>query len=820
MRCRFMSMKKRFIIIFLFFALVPSLVIGTFSYYYVTNRLTKITGEATAELAASNRDNLQNILNDQKEALVSLSISPLVEEILTASNERTIAREDAEYQRLYPLLVKKANKSSICQKISIFDINNKVVVSSDETCLGIIQNELAEMQLTEDESYVTANLSHPDSNAYYHIDIIRPYYKDSALLGYVVSTIDTSYFDNMMNSSHLGDNCSIMLSDASGTILYHTNNQFIGKNIDSNIFSQLETELISSQNGFFTSDSENIDSILGYGVIDDLNWIIITQQQMSKIHSFSDAILTAMASCIFVTIALSLAIGILCYKVLTNPITKLKSAMKELSNGNFEVQCETTAFEFTDLYKSFNKMAQILKTTFEDFHSMQELLAANEKEIRANYNNIEFLAYHDPLTKLPNRLSFYEKTEDIFNNGNAQGLIHAVLFIDMDNFKTVNDTLGHDYGDELLRQASERFRSIVTSPQDSISRVGGDEFLIFKYDTTKAMTEQLAKAILDAFVPPFHIQDETISIGLSIGIAFYPEHGTSQSVLVKNADIAMYHSKENGKNCYSFFEPSMELEINRTADITDALKTAIENQNIYLMYQPQIDTVTHEIIGFEALMRIKNDKLGLISPSEFIPIAEETGLIVELGYWTLEEACRFTKSLEEHGHIGITVSVNVSPIQLNQDGFTAKVKEILEKTGLSPQFLKLEITESCLIASLENTINIIKELQAIGIGFSLDDFGTGYSSLKYLSNLPINTLKIDKSFVDDICSNGKNSSVTQSIINLAHDLQIEVIAEGVEVKEQFERLEKEQCDSIQGYLFSKPLLPETLKSLLGTPLKY
>lgn len=814
-----MSMKKRIIFILLFFAIMPSFAIGIFSYRFVSNRLLEIAGNEAYSLAVSNTETLQNILENQKDSLSSLTASPLVEEVLEAARSHTISRNDGEYQRMYPLLVKKANKSSICQKISIYDTDNKVVVSSDESCLGITQSELSGLRLTEGDFFVTSSLSHPDSSAYYQIDIICPYYKDSTLLGYIISTIDTSYFDNMLEAAHLGDNRTILLADSEGHILYHTTSQFIGKTMDSDTLSQLNSSIEAAGNGYFPVSYGDNDYILGYGTITDLGWLILTSQKLEPLLSLSDSILIASAACIIVMSVLSIVIGAFFYRILTSPISKLKAAMKEVSNGNFDVQCETTASEFTDLYKSFNKMTQIFKTTYEDLHSMQELLTANEKEIRSNYNNIEFLAYHDPLTKLPNRLSFYEKTEAVFNSENSQGLIHAVLFIDMDNFKIINDTLGHDYGDELLRQASDRFNFLITSSQDSISRVGGDEFLFFKYNTTKAETERLAKAILDAFAPPFHIQGEIISVSLSVGIALYPEHGTSQSVLVKNADIAMYHSKEKGKNRYSFFEPSMEMEINRTADITEALKAAIEKQNIYLMYQPQIDTDTHKIIGFEALMRIKDDKLGLLSPSEFIPVAEKTGLIIKLGYWALEEACRFTKSLEECGYT-LYVSVNVSPIQLGQPDFTEKVKSILEKTGLSPQFLKLEITESCLISSLEDTMRIIHELQQLGVGFSLDDFGTGYSSLNYLSTLPINTLKIDKSFVDNICSNGKNSSVTQSIINLAHDLQIEVIAEGVEVKEQFEQLENEQCDSIQGYLFSKPLLPETLKSLLGTPLNY
>lgn len=320
--------------------------------------------------------------------------------------------------------------------------------------------------------------------------------------------------------------------------------------------------------------------------------------------------------------------------------------------------------------------------------------------------------------------------------------------------------------------------------------------------------------MLNSFKSPFLLKGELTYVSISIGIALYPKNGTSTNTLIKNADIAMYKSKETGKNKYSLFDQTMENELYRNTQILDALRGVIKNKEIYVRYQPQVNIVTGKIIGFEALMRINNAKLGNLSPTEFIPIAEESGLIIELGEWILHEACMFTHSLHEMNLPNYIISVNISSIQMNRPNFIHMIDRILKDTKLSPECLELEITESTIVSSIKGTIDLLKNLNQLGVRISLDDFGTGYSSLNYLTNMPINTLKIDKSFIDNINSNCKDSFIAETIIQLAHNIDLNVIAEGVEYTEQLDILKNKNCDVMQGYLFSKPLLPEELLTLL------
>jgi EAL domain-containing protein (putative c-di-GMP-specific phosphodiesterase class I) len=303
---------------------------------------------------------------------------------------------------------------------------------------------------------------------------------------------------------------------------------------------------------------------------------------------------------------------------------------------------------------------------------------------------------------------------------------------------------------------------------------------------------------------------------MSIGISLYPKNGLTYQSLIKNADIAMYKSKDTGKSRYTLFDKSMEDELNRNALILEVLRHAIDANEIYVNYQPQISTNNDKMVGFEALMRIQSKKMGQLSPKEFIPIAEESSQIVELGEWILREACTFNKSLESMGYNDLIVSVNISSVQMKRTGFIDMVGSILEETGLNPNRLELEITESIIVSSISDVSSLLKGLQDIGVRISLDDFGTGYSSLNYLTNMPINTLKIDKTFVDNISISKKDSCIADAIISLAHSIDLEVIAEGVESPEQLKVLRNKKCDIIQGYIFSKPLLPSALITLLET----
>ena len=488
--------------------------------------------------------------------------------------------------------------------------------------------------------------------------------------------------------------------------------------------------------------------------------------------------------------------------------------MLQASQGDLTVLCEIESQdEFGELSAHFNNMMQIISNNYIELNETKEQLEKSQEELTENYTQIEKLAYTDTLTGLANRVSFMTQAHDIFHKSGSFDN-RAIFFIDLDNFKNVNDTLGHDYGDLLLQQIADKLNSYM-SEDDILARTGGDEFLVLKnqWHSTDEL-DQFATDLITIVNHPFDLDGEVVHVSMSVGVAVFPQNGLTVNELIKNADIAMYSAKSAGKSGYCFFNSSMEDDVNHKNDIEDVLRNAIQNREVYLVYQPQCDIETGRITGCEALMRIRNGYLGQISPVEFIPIAEETGIIHELGAWALEHACGFNKQLQDAGYEPVTMSVNVSIVQFKDPGFIPRLKTILEKTKLSPEYLEIEVTESILMQSLEYNITILQELRDMGIRIALDDFGTGYSSFNYLTQMPITTLKMDKSFIDNISTNSKDCYIAETIISLAHKLGISVVAEGVETSDQLQILKENSCDILQGYLFSRPVPDEHYRSLL------
>ncbi|MBB6215933.1 diguanylate cyclase (GGDEF)-like protein/PAS domain S-box-containing protein [Anaerosolibacter carboniphilus] len=439
---------------------------------------------------------------------------------------------------------------------------------------------------------------------------------------------------------------------------------------------------------------------------------------------------------------------------------------------------------------------------------------ANIHEKRIQEERIKELAFYDTLTNLPNRASLNQKLSSILCESKEQDTKTAILFIDIDNFKIINDAFGHTFGDILLMSLGERLQE-KTAPNVYIGRLGGDEFLIL-YENVKHkdQIEGFIKNVIKCFEKEFVIDQKKFHITSSIGVAIYPEDGTSLDDLLKNADTAMYRAKQEGKNCYRFFEPSMNEDLEEKLLLQNGLRYALERNEFTLYYQPEIETGSGNIYGFEALIRWISPEHGFIQPLKFIEILEETGLIADVGKWVIKEACEFAKEINSNGKTEVIVSVNVSPIQLTHSDFVDSVKQIIKVSGVSPRLIGFEITETALMESFSQNIEKLYELKELGIRIILDDFGTGYSSLNYLRKLPISILKIDKSFVDDLM-NEEGSPLTASIVSLAHSIGLRVVAEGVETATQFEILKKYHCDLIQGYLISKPVPKEETKKFLN-----
>ena len=816
-----MSIKKSLRILLIVSSMIPVILVSVIAHGLLTNNLVKLNTRSILRLTETSRQGLEAILETQS---TEVSLLALQEDLVNAVNLSNI-NQSFSTLTVNELLQKRRNTYKNCERISLYNIRNEIIASSDPSVIG--ENTRSELSLT----YMLATKSISLA-----IDGIRPMIKDGKVIysveigapiidsengtiqGYIISTINAAYFKKYLSSITIGDSGFCILLDKEGSVIYHPNTSLIGSEHNSlklsTLVDQYNTGSIMS-NGTFEYFYENTNQIYGYSILPGLNWVLLVKQDIADIQSVTTVILTVLI--IICTILLFATIMFANYlaRYFSEPIIALRDAMRIASDGNLTVQSNIKAKnELGELSKNFNKMLHIIKTNYEDLESMHEELLSNEEQLRSNYDHIEFLAYHDTLTNLPNKLAFLDYANAVLSNTEDGDQIHAVYFVDLDNFKTVNDTLGHEYGDALLVKTAQLLSSIIGN-NGMLARAGGDEFLLFKEAiSSKVEAVDFASRILESFRNPLELDGEIVYVSMSIGISIYPENGLSPKILIKNSDIAMYKSKDTGKNKFTLFDSKMEEELNRNTMILEVLRNSIENQDIYLHYQPLIELETNNVIGFEALMRIHNERFGHLSPSEFIPIAEESGLITDLSSWLIREACHFNKELITLGHSPRAVSVNISSVQINRPGFISMLSSILEETQLPPEYLELEITESTLVSSITDATQLLYNLQELGVKISLDDFGTGYSSLNYLTKMPINTLKIDKSFIDNICTSEKDAQIAESIIQLAHSLDIRVVAEGVESEEQLAILRGKHCDVIQGYIYSPPLHPEQFLEII------
>jgi len=513
------------------------------------------------------------------------------------------------------------------------------------------------------------------------------------------------------------------------------------------------------------------------------------------------------------------------------PSNLYKEALQHLNDGvliissNGEIRFANTTFLKMSGFlkkrvvgKNFNKLLNLCAKPTENWQGVVDIngetFVVLINPIKNNFGKVTnaivtFSSFHknglDPLTKLPNRYLLQKKLKEILHISKKNDKRFAVLYIDLDRFKFVNDTLGHSYGDLLLQQASQRLKKQIAN-EHILARMGGDEFVCILQDLqNETEAEHIAQMIISDFSKPFVLCEIEIHISASIGISLFPFDGDDEEVLLTNADSAMYRAKKKGRNQYE----KAKVEVNAGAferlSIENYLRKALENDDFSLHFQQQLDIKSEKIIGFEALLRWYHPDLGNIPPSDFIPIAEDTGLILPIGDWVLRQACLQVKEWEKVGFHSLRVAVNLSAQQFLQRNMVEKIKEVIKETSIRPQNLELEITERVVIHDIDSALSVLKQLKDIGVHISIDDFGTGYSSLNYLKRLPIHTLKIDRSFIFDIDTNPSSKALTSAITSMAHDLNLNVIAEGVETYDQLSYVKKSACDAIQGFYFSKPL---------------
>jgi diguanylate cyclase (GGDEF)-like protein/PAS domain S-box-containing protein len=478
-----------------------------------------------------------------------------------------------------------------------------------------------------------------------------------------------------------------------------------------------------------------------------------------------------------------------------------------IRGAEIEVRCRDGAHKWV--------LANIRATRNADGVVVHDGTVEDITERKAAQQQVNYLAYYDALTGLPNRMLLRDRLNTAVAAASRRGCGAALLFLDLDRFKIINDSLGHSVGDLLLQQVANRLKNEIRQ-EDTVARVGGDEFLIVL--TSAESVDQvmgIATRIVESITGEFAIQGHSLNITCSLGISMFPEHGQDGETLIKNADAAMYSAKEQGCNAFCFFTDEMNTLVIERLSIESGLRLAIDREEFFLVYQPQFSIASGRITGFEALIRWQHPERGLVMPDKFIRVAESSGLINPIGEWVLRTACSQMKRWQDEGLTMVPVAVNVSAVQFRQEGFRELIRRVLQETGLDPQWLELELTESLLLSNENVMFEVFQDLKTMGLKLVIDDFGTGYSSLSYLRQFPVTKLKIDRSFIRDIAINPDDAAITAAIISMAKSLNLKVIAEGVEDEAQLSFLREHECDECQGYYFSRPLSVQDAANRLG-----
>ena len=615
------------------------------------------------------------------------------------------------------------------------------------------------------------------------------------LRGYLVITMELDFMAEQMAASQIGKNGHTLIVNNSGKIIFHQDPMQVGQYIQAKLLNKaLKTD--ESKQLVPVSSQESHNLLSARRLHEGLLLIgILPEAELLKESKNLEATLVwvVLGTVVLMVFVLLIAISFL----MTQPLKQLMVAVSEIGKGKLMPKISLSSKdELGQLALSFQKMADNLEKS---------------------RLNIERLAYNDSLTGLPNRFQTHETLRHMISVAGRNHSKMAVLFLDLDNFKRVNDTLGHQVGDQLLKEMASRLSSVLR-PEDSIhlqnqqtssdilARLGGDEFVILlpKIDSSLDAAK-VATRILDIMKIPFYFDDKEVYSTSSIGIALFPDDGTEVDDLIKCADAAMYQAKEQGRNNFQFYSASYNRAVSEHISLEGRLRRALENKELELYYQPIIQTKTGKVAGFETLLRWNDPLEGIILPDRFIPIAEESGIILPIGEWVLRQAARQLSLWHAAGLTDASISVNVSAIQLQRQNLVSIIEQVLKDNGLKPCYLELEITETAMMEIKPEVIRDLDDLRKKGLTITLDDFGTGYSSLSVLQELPIGKIKIDKSFVQDMLVDPKDAAIISAILLIAKSLGLRSTAEGIETQEQADRLAKEGCDQLQGYLLCQPL---------------
>lgn len=649
------------------------------------------------------------------------------------------------------------------------------------------------------------------------ISYSEPIYKDDRIIGVCGINIDYNKYKELINSiSVYKTGYAFLLNDKFNYLIHKDFNPKDNLLLtDDGKYTYIKDQMLSTTSGIVYTVYKNNEKLIAYSKLSN-GWIVcISALQKEALNGIYDVALLIVLI-VLIGIITSAIIAFKVGKKISTPVVKATKFAEKLSKGNLYGYLEVATKDETKLLsESLNLASENISNLIEELKATEDELIDQIAELKKSEETVRKLAFTNQITSLPNRNALYDQIPLILSKDNNFLHLKALLYVDIDNFKMLNDTLGHTLGDKFLYKLSEIF-STYLGENDYLYNIGGDEFAFFLSSVNHLdEVKKFAQTIIDVFIEPLRVCEHEISfLTASIGIVIYPVHGNDIETLLKRADAALSKAKSSGKNRYEFFTDALNFNILERINLEKNLRHALMNNELILYYQPKIDVKTGEVVSVEALLRWVSPTLGFVSPLKFITLAEETGLIVPIGEYVLRTACNQNKIWKEKGLPPIRIAVNLSPKQIQDEGLIKIISDTLVDTALDPSYLEIEITESVLMNNFDNCIKVLTDLQNMGIKVSLDDFGTGYSSLNYLRRLPINTIKIDKSFVDGLTINPKDSFIASSLINLAHGMCLTVVAEGVETEDQYNLLRDYSCDEIQGFYFSKPLPAMDLECLL------
>mgnify|MGYP005839312759 CR=1 FL=1 len=729
------------------------------------------------------------IANSEKISRVEDIINHYIQSI--KNNLHTISQiaevKNLDKIKIQSILLETAKSNPLIHSLLLAEIDGQVIYNTSGILNNIGNQEYFKKAAAGENSFSDLKISDINGKPI-EISYAIPVKVGSQIVGVLVANLDIKAISKIIESTDTVNDHNIFIIDDNGRLIAHKGWDKIK---DIYIYKDFPVinELKNKKYGKGIYNFQGKQYLTVYSPMKSLNWGIVNQIPYSS--AFHEVIIQQnfFTAIIILTFVAALVVSFLLSTYITRPLIRLTKLMNYISHGNLEVKADKMLVKRKD---QFGNLARTFNTMMDTINS---------------------LTYRDPITGLPNRKSFGDRLSLEIKHFKDPNKKMAVLHLDLDNFKKINDLYGHQVGDKLLREISDRLKKHL-GRDILVARLSGDEFiLLFPEIPRKESIIISAQEILNEIRRKMMIEGQHLRITASIGIAFYPDDGSDMQSLLKNSDTAMHNAKENGGNSFQLYDSEMTDLLFEQVKLGRDIYSALDNQELLLFYQPLIDINSKNVIGVEALIRWNHPEYGIISPAKFIPIAEDNGLIIPIEEWVLRKACAQNKEWQEKGLQPVFVSVNISAHHFLQPNFISFIKGTLDDIELDPKYLEIEITENTAMEDVEYTIRALAELKDMGVHLAIDDFGTGYSSLSYLTKFAFNTIKIDKSFVSDLFQNFNANAIVSSIISIGHTLNLKVTAEGVENEKQLDFLRQHRCDRIQGYLFSAPVPPDKIELL-------